>query len=119
MILHSQKETEEKFAVKIDAVIKTSIQEWKVMLLDALMTLSKRYSLPKKLFITIDTDIAPFFIDALTEQMPLEFTISENKFEVLLLNSEKINLFSHYSPQIIQDPFLGLEAIFLQKIVLL
>jgi hypothetical protein len=117
LLMHSHGNAEEKFAAKIEAVLTETKHEWLTALTQTLQTVSKDYTVPKKVFVTVDADLAHFFIDALKQEMPIEFAIPQNMFDVMFLNSEKVSLFTHVAPKVSSDSFLALESIFLQKIV--
>ncbi len=117
LIMHSQGVAEKKFAAKIEAVVKETMKEWHAELIETLRALSKTYSMPSKLFITVDGDVSKFFMDALKEPVPMEFSVMNNVFDVTYLNADKVNLFNHFAPKVIPDPFLGLESIFLHKVI--
>ncbi|MEK7180478.1 MAG: hypothetical protein AAB706_03300, partial [Patescibacteria group bacterium] len=106
--LYSTGKAEPAVAVKIESVVKEVQEEWLVYLNDVLRDLKAECGiLPRKIFLTIDNDILSIFIRFIKQ--------SGNNFEPIVLDEKQLAHVVSVAKNIIPDPFITIEAIFLNK----
>ncbi len=116
--LYNKRAVEQKFAAKIDICVKEVQKKWWLQFIEALKTFENYQLMPKKIFITADTDVAPLFAEALKQEVPAELELPEHMFEVVYLGSETAEHLVHKQQPGSADSFIALESAFLNKIVL-
>ncbi len=104
-------------AEKIEAVCKKAMQEWGSYFFHSVADIAKGGIL-SKIFLTVDEEVAPIFIQAIQEHMTIneENSLSFKNTSIVLLDAEKLSHFVSYAPQIPQDPFIALESIFCARL---
>lgn len=110
-----KKTLEKKFADKISDAINKITDQWKDKFQEVMQDVIKRNSIPNMAYITVDTDSASFFVNALSGEMKMELGIQGNKFAVSVLDENSLSGHYHVAPKVLDDPFLGLEAVYLSK----
>ena len=72
--------------------------------------------LPKKAFITVDEDVSDFFSKILIEDVITDTGVSRDGFDVTILDRKVFTHFISSKSGTINDPFLSLESVFLNKL---
>ncbi|MBX4198371.1 hypothetical protein KW782_03495 [Candidatus Parcubacteria bacterium] len=94
--LHNKGLVEKKFQNKMEDIIKAAQKTWSEALTETLSLFTKQKMMPQKMFVTVDDDVAPIFLEVLRQ----------NTFTVV-----------HLGEEMIQDPFVILESTFINKAV--
>lgn len=107
--MRAEKKIEPKIAVKIDEAIEDVKAEWLIYLDESLRELEQGGVLPKKIFITVDDDVADVFLEFLKS--------SSTAFSTLLLDDKQLSHPARHEKGVLPDPFIVLEALFFRKLL--
>ena len=108
--LYQTKMLDEKERVVIDEVLQSTRKEWHTKLETAIETIETGL-LPYKVFVTIDADCAPWFLEMLRNQALRQFVDTSQQFEVTLIDANVMQSYVTIEAQASPDPFLILLAI--------
>ncbi|MEK9201685.1 MAG: hypothetical protein AAB944_01815 [Patescibacteria group bacterium] len=107
--LYSTGKAEPAVAVKIESVVKEVQEEWLVYLNDLLKDIKAEIGiLPRKIFLTVDNDVLPLFLKFLKQ--------SPDNFEPIVLDEKQLARVVEVTKGVVADPFIAIEAIFLNKL---
>jgi cell division ATPase FtsA len=104
------------FIEKMKNVLTGTQEFWFTAFLKTVKEFKQSHMLPKKIFITADADVAYIFKEALSAPMPEELNMPENKFEVIILDSEIVKAIAQVAGGVSRDAFLSIDSQFLNKI---
>lgn len=110
---HAEEESSEKIQMSCDKAKK----EWSDYFFKCLSDLTSGRT-PSKVFLTVDSDVAPLFTSFVKENLSLaqKNSIDFQPIPVVLLNEEKLSQFVEFGGRTIQDPFLAIESVFFNKL---
>lgn len=98
---------------KIEETLIDAEHEWSIYFEDALSSLGKVHTLPQKVFLTVDTDVAPLFVGFFTTSKT-DLTASWRKgVSVVHMSEDLLKNFYTSSPILVFDECVALESIFL------
>lgn len=100
----------EKERTTIDAVLQTTRKEWHTKLETAIETIETGL-LPYKVFVTIDADCAPWFLEMLRNQALRQFVDTSQQFDVTLIDANVVQSYVTIEAQASPDSFIILLAI--------
>jgi len=103
-------------AKKLDGIIDTAKQEWLKYFTGALNDFAEKYAVPATIFLTIDQDVSSIYIEAIQTEDLGQFVLTENAFNVSMLNGKVLEKFLTIGDGVVHDPFLFLETIFVDKV---
>jgi len=106
---------EGKWRDQVGGVLPHSKNEWITRFGKALALFSGMGVLPRKVFFTADTEVAPFFA-GLIHHAKSEFSLGEG-FDVVHLDQFVVAKYVSFESEVIRDPFLVVEALFAGKII--
>ncbi|MDP2705448.1 MAG: hypothetical protein U1D31_00240 [Patescibacteria group bacterium] len=107
--LYANKTAEPALAVKVEQVIKEVEEEWVIYLNEVAKDLAGQGNvLPRKVFLTVDDDVAPVFLSYLKR--------SAYPLDTLPLNEKQTSHIVAMEKGMKADPFIALEAVYLNKI---
>ncbi|MES2213316.1 MAG: hypothetical protein V4473_00570 [Patescibacteria group bacterium] len=91
-------------------------REWAIYLENALLELSPKMSLPSKVYITADDDVAQLYTEFL--KFPKNDTTSLFRYHanIMHLNTEMLSQMFKNNPRVQSDEFIGILAVFYNKI---
>ncbi|MCX6703179.1 MAG: hypothetical protein NTV02_00610 [Candidatus Zambryskibacteria bacterium] len=98
---------------KINQVISDVEHEWSIYLEDALSSLGEISTLPKKIFITIDTDVADVFLEFLKIQKTDATGVWRKNIVPLHLSEEVLKHFYVSKDHLTFDECIAIDSIFL------
>lgn len=103
---------------KMERILVGAKEEWLLYFRKILSDFSDGLSLPRTIFLTIDTDIGKWFIDTIKQDEFSSYTLAREPFTVVELSSRILNKHCAISKDSKTgcDPFLAIEAIFVHKI---
>lgn len=100
-------------AKKIESIVADVEREWSVYFEDALTSLGDIGTLPQKVFLTVDTDIAPLFIQFFTTAKTDLTTSWRKNVSVVHLSESALKDFYVSPKTVLFDECIALESIFL------
>lgn len=115
--MHYKKSLEKKFESKLAESMNRISSDWTGSLVESLKQISKRHSIPKVVYITVDEDVANFFFDAVSNNLPIELNVQNNKFEAIVLNQNSLGGQYHVAPNVTDDSFLGIESVYVSDLL--
>lgn len=89
--------------------------EWLAQLQVALANLSNDISIPATIFLTVDPNYADFFSDLIKKEQFSQYTLTESKFTIRFLGNEELHEAVVFEKNVIRDPFLILESIYINR----
>jgi len=104
--------------VKIEKVLVEAREEWLASFRKVLADFSDGLSLPKTIFLTIDTDIGKWFVDTIKSDEFSAHTLARQPFTIVELGSRILSKHCSVSQESPKgcDTFLGIDVIFANKI---
>lgn len=104
--------------VKIEKILAEAREEWLSSFRKILVDFSDGLSLPKTIFLTIDTDIGKWFVDTIKSDEFSTYTLAGQPFTIVELSSRILNEYCSVSQDSPRgcDTFLGIDVIFANKI---
>ena len=77
--------------------------------------LSNDISIPATIFITIDKKFADFFAEIIKNEQFNQYTLTESKFKIIFLNTEALHGTAVFENDVIRDPFLIIDTIYINR----
>lgn len=102
---------------RVEVSLRKAMDDWITAMNESLHTISTGTLLPRHLFVTIDTDVAPPFLEALKNLEYDAFGISKERFIVTQITEELGARALTYNTGIPVDPFLTIDALFVKKLL--
>lgn len=103
-------------ALKMETVLASFETEWLKNFHTSLSDISKTMFIPKKIFLTSSKNVSGFFLKFIRKEKYGDFMPVQDNFAVTPLNEEQLDSICAYDLKAIQDPFLALEAVFIDKL---
>ncbi len=113
--LYKDGHAEQKVKEEIEPVISSSKSEWLKKFQASLANLSNDISVPATIFITIEKEFADFFSDIIKTEQFNQYTLTESKFQVIFLNTERLHGIAIFEEDAIRDTFLIINAIYINR----
>ncbi len=113
--LYKDGHAEENIKEKITPVINGLKTEWLKKFQSSLANLSHDISVPATIFITIDQEVADFFAEIIKTEQFNQYTLTESKFQVIFLNTERLHGAALFEDAAIRDNFLIIDAIYINR----
>ncbi len=108
---------EEITARKLTPIIDKLKKEWLKSFQEALANLSHDISIPATIYIAIGKDLADFFAETIRTEQFNQYTLTESKFKVIFLNTELLHGFATFKDDVIREPFVIIDAIFINRFI--
>ncbi|MBL7045265.1 MAG: hypothetical protein ISR98_01565 [Parcubacteria group bacterium] len=104
---------------KMNTILNSIKEEYLSSFRKIMVDFSDGLSLPRTIFLTIDTDIGKWFVDAIKADEFSTHTLAGQPFTIVELSSRLLSEYCTVSKEsrVGCDPFLGIEVIFANKIV--
>jgi hypothetical protein len=100
------------FGEKLENTLKPIATDWHDQMVTALTTFQKIYALPRAALMTADSDTAQFFVQALSQPIPVELNIAQNTLAPTFIGPDKVQPFIYEVEGIQHDAFIGIESVF-------
>lgn len=114
--LYLKKELHDTKIIKLEEALLNIEKEWVTMVGQLLKNLSVDLPLPQTIFHTTSNDLNQIFVTFMGKDSFCSSAMNPDKFTLISLQSNNLNIFCTYTPHIAQDLFLGLEAAFIEKV---
>jgi len=114
--LYSEHRSTPEHALQVEKVLGETTKEWQVFFDDALSRFAREFPIPRTIFYTADDNITQWFERAIAETNFVRFSQEGGTFVVRSLGNTFLNKFVHILEPDFQDPFLAIEAIFVNKL---
>ena len=100
---------------KIEPVINKLKNEWLNKFQESLVNLSNDISIPSTIFLTVDQDLADFFIETIKSEQFNQYILTESKFKIVFLGNQTLNGIVSFKENVIRDSFLTIEAVYINR----
>lgn len=100
----------------VEKALGETTRKWQVSFDDALLRFGKEFPIPRTIFYTADDNITEWFGRAIEETSSMRFSQEDGAFSVRSLGNTFLNKFVRILEPDFQDPFLAIEAIFVNKL---
>lgn len=100
---------------KIEPVINKLKMEWLAKFQESLVNLSNDISIPSTIFLTTDQDLVDFFTETIKSEQFNQYTLTESKFKVVVLNNQILNGIASFQSDVVRDPFITIESIYINR----
>lgn len=116
--LYKEGHMEDGAKKRLEPVIINLKKEWLRHFQESLANLSSDISLPSVIFLTVDQDLAEFFTEVIKTEQFNQYTLTESKFKVVFLGSQALHGIAVFEGDVIRDPFIIIEAIYINRFFL-
>jgi len=113
--LYRSGKSEPKESEKIRTALSVVEHTWQEALTKAIGELSQSITVPRSVFLTADPDLGEWFRVAILECTIGSLAVGALGFNVVLLTPEHFSNLISFSPGILSDSFLDIEALFAHK----
>ena len=113
--LYKDKHMLESISNNFQPIINKLENDWLKKFQEALVNLSNDISIPATIFLTVDKDLADFFSEIIKNEQFNQYTLTESKFKVIFLGAQALHGIAIFEENIIRDPFLIIESIYINR----
>lgn len=106
---------EESVAKKLALILNKLRIEWLKKFQDSLTNLSNDISIPSTIYIVVDKDLVDFFSETIKTEQITQYTLTESKFEIVFLNTELLQKIEAFKGNIIREPLLIIDSIYINR----
>jgi len=96
-------------------VINKLKSQWLAKFQESLINLSNDISIPSTIFLTVDQALADFFIETIKSEQFNQYTLTESKFKVVFLGTQALHGIALFQENVIRDPFVIIESIYVNR----
>ena len=89
--------------------------EWLHQFQESLANLSNDVSVPADIYLTLDKEIASFFSETIKTEQFNQYTLTESKFTITLLDPEIFHGLAEFETNVVRDIFLIMDAIYINR----
>ena len=114
--LHINGKCDSVTSQKVQATMDKSLKIWLEKFHSVLTSLSLNMYVPKTIFIMAGGEFSEFLANKLKEEKFSQFSMTEESFNVIVLNDKSLCEYCVSDKKIAKEPFAELECVFLNKI---
>lgn len=104
----------DKLAVQFEEVLARMEKKWHRDFGKILIHISEGIFLPHLVFLTVSEPFGQWISKAITRQK--QETLTQESFSVNLITSKKLSHFVHFEQNVLKDPFLMIDSLFINKL---
>ena len=116
--IYSRNKTDSFTSSRIQEVLKDILQEWSIYFEDTFLALSTEGLLPKKVYITADSDIAFIAIEFLKLEIMDSTADFRKNLDITYIDYKILSNFYESDPKVFKDEFIDILAVFYNKFCL-
>lgn len=102
---------------KLEPLMNKHETEWLKKFQESLATLSEDISIPSNIFITVDKDLADFFLKIIKTEQFNQYNLTESEFKIVFLDSEILHGIASFGEDVSRDSFLTIESVYLNRFI--
>jgi hypothetical protein len=106
---------EESVAERLKLIMDGLRTKWIKNFQESLANLSNDVSIPATVFIDMGKDLKDFFSETIKTEQFSQYTLTESKFEIMLLSAEIFLGLIEFEKAAIREPFLVIDAIYINR----
>ena len=107
----------EEITKKIDKILENSRKKWLKEFQTSVVDISDNLIMPDTIFLTADDDIIHWFKENIEKEEFSQYTLTEKKFNIILLDNLPLSDYCSISEETSCDPFLIMESISTARLV--
>lgn len=92
--------------------------EWRQKFQESLVNISNDISIPSSIFLAVDSDLAEFFSDTIKSEQFNQYTLTESKFEINVLDAKAFHGLAHFEDNVVRDPFIVIDAVYINRFLI-
>ncbi len=115
IFLYKDGHAETKISKSIELVINKLKIDWLKKFQECLANLSNDISIPATIYFTVEKEFADFFAEIIKTEQFNQYTLTESKFQIILLDTKILHGLANFEEDIIRDPFLIIESIYINR----
>ncbi len=108
----------ESVSKKLELVMNKLKIEWLQKFQESLANLSSDISIPSTIYMAVDKDLADFFCQTIETEQFNQYTLTESKFKVIFLSAKVFCDMAIFKENVIRDPFLIIDSIFINRFLI-
>lgn len=109
---------EESIVKKLTLILNKLRTEWLSKFQDSLANLSNDISIPSTIYIAVDKDLADFFSETIKTEQFSQYTLTESKFEVIVLNIEILKGIAVFKGNMFREPSIIIDSIYINRFLI-
>ncbi len=110
-MLYMEDKIENKMKEACAKILNESKGEWLGAFQRTLMSMTSELSLPDTILLTVDSDIAPWFVELTSHEEFHQYSLSEKEFKVVQLKPELFHEKLSFKEGVSRNPFIMIEAL--------
>lgn len=114
--MHEDSKLEASIATVVSRILNEAQSEWLKLFGTALSDIAKETTIPDIVFVTADRDAITWFSHVLESEEFHQYTTTERQFRIIPLNSQALSDRIDFKQNVLRDPFLMLETIFMTRL---
>ncbi len=114
--LYLEGQLEEGRAERVGEILFKVKKNWLKSFQKTLQNLAGEFSLPSTILFTADDDAAPWFKQVLEKEEWGQYTLTDKKFDVIMLNNRNLLGCCSFLKDVKPDPFLSIETKFISRL---
>jgi cell division ATPase FtsA len=100
---------------RLTPVVLETKKEWLKKFQESLASITNDISIPSIVFVTVDEDLALFFIETIKTEQFNQYSLTDSKFKIVFLGNQALHGIVLFGDDTARDPFLILESIYINR----
>jgi hypothetical protein len=109
--LYLENKVEDSMKKKCDEVLGEAKKEWIKSFQKVLFSVSSELSLPDTILLTVDKDVAPWFVDAIKNEEFHEYALTERDFKIIELDASFFHSALLFEGNVARNPFIMIDVL--------
>jgi cell division ATPase FtsA len=106
---------EDSVAKSMSVTVNQLKSEWLKKFQESLANLSNDISIPSAIYLTIDKEMADFFSEIIKTEQFNQYTLTESKFEIIVLDTQLFHGLAVFEEPAVRDPNLIIDSIYINR----
>jgi len=106
---------EESIAQKLTLIMSQLKTDWLKKFQESLASLSNDISIPAIIYLSIDKNFADFFSETIKTEQFSQYTLTESKFEVVVLDTQMLHGITSFEENVVREPLLVIDSIYINR----
>jgi len=113
--LYQDGHAEDTIKAKIKRALHNPQAEWLKNFQTSLANLSNDISIPATIFLATPSLFSEFFAEIIRSEQFNQYTLTNSKFQIVFLNSKSLHGAALFEEDVIRDPFLIIDSIYINR----
>ena len=102
---------------KFRPIIEQLKNDWLEKFQESLVNLAQNISIPATIFLTTEDDLVNFYSEIIKNEKSNLYNLDESKFRVIFLGTKALHGIAIFKENVIRDPFIIIETIYLNRFI--